>query len=270
MSYRDFTVELPDGEMGPRVEAALAGPVAAAVLASIREIASEHVDTGNFVAHLTPQDTLQYPYLGNPHVLAVVSPDEYGDYLERGHAGFHLAAHWGARGGRWLISKQGTLYARVPFRSRTPGDISGGLSTGRKRSMMPSEVYRKALGLPHRGRLTGFGDLYKQSKSYNYYRRAGQTMPERLKGEQGYTWRSSAYEGLFRATAVTPAGGRHTSYMTIRTITPDSPGWWIPPQPPLRIFERGLERAAPVVQAMLNEAAVADIEEALEAVTGDL
>lgn len=256
--------------MGPRVTAALAGPVPAALLAAVREVAADHVDTGSFLARLTPENTLQYPYLGNPNNVAIVSPDEYGDYLERGHAGFHLATQWGARGGQWKTSAKGTLYARVPFRARTPGTIGGGLSTGRTRMMMPGEVYRQAMGLGHRGRLTGFGDLYKQSKPYQMFRRAGQAMPPQLRGEVGYTWKSSAYEGLFRATAVTPGGGRHTGYMTIRTITPSSPGWWIPPAPPLRIFQRGLDQAAPIVQQILEEASRLDMEEALNGVIEEL
>lgn len=269
MSWRDFTLDFPNGEMGPRVTAALADAVPAVVLAAVREMASEHVDTGSFLARLTPENTLQYPYLGNVNHVAIVSPDEYGDYLERGHAGFHLATQWGARGGQWKVSAKGTLYARVPFRARTPGGVSGGLSTGRTRAMMPGAVYQQAVGLG-KGRLTGFGDLYKLSRPYQMFRASGQTMPPQLKREVGYTWRSSAYEGLFRATTVTPAGGRHTQYMTIRTITPDSPGWWIPPAPPLRLFERGLEQAAPVVQQILDEAAAADMAEALEVATADL
>lgn len=38
-------------------------------------------------------------------------------------------------------------------------------------------------------------------------------------------WKSSRYEGLFRT-----GGPGHSSYMTVRTLTPDSEGWRIPAQ----------------------------------------
>jgi hypothetical protein len=264
----EVVVPLAGGaEVGPHVRRALQEDVPWVLLAAVRKYAAAHVDTGTFLASLDAE-AIQYPYMGDPQAVAVRSAVEWADYLEYGRSGFHLAARWGARGGRWLVSKRGTLYARVPFRHRTPIDAEQGASTWGVRQEMPQEVYARAVRLdPYETThqtLQGFGDLYRLSRPYEMFRQAGEVLPYYLGQTVGYTWRASRYERMARVTVPTPGGGRHTAYMTWRTITPQSEGWWIPPFPPQRIFSRGLEEAAPIVSEILSNAARCDIDDAID------
>lgn len=287
MAERTYAVDLPDGAPTPALTAALAGAVPGAVVFVWRELAKQHNASGQYAAALTSQDALQYPYLNDPLAVAVVNTAPHAEYVENGRAGFHLATRWGSRGGKWKVGRNGNLYAHVPFRVPTPiGDavkvvhLPGlsarfqgprGLSSkaGRLGAAMPESVYARALKLRHyattRDRLTGLGDEYKQSKSYRYYEAAFGPMPESLEGEDGYTWQASQFEGMFRTTGSTAAGGHHTEYMTIRTITPDSPGWFVPPSPALRLAERALEQSAANVRGIIEAAVAQDVQAALDA-----
>lgn len=261
LAERAFVIELPDGLDAPATQHALSDDVAALLIAAWRELASENVDTGDYLARLTMQDALNYPYAGNPDAVAVVNTAAYAEYLEYGRAGFHLPSvitHWklGANGGRYL---------HIPFRHGTPIAAGGGFSTGRRRQEMPREVYGLARQLQHRDRLAGFGSLYKRSKAYSVARRLDSGFPARLQSVPGYTWKASKYEGLFNGgMKETPGGGTQSSFMTIRTITPESEGWYIPPTPAHNFATRALDQIEPDVQALLAEAAATDLGAAME------
>lgn len=280
MAERTYIVDLPPGIPTPHTAHALASVVPSVIVGSILEEAADHRDSGEYADGWGNQNSLQYPYLGDPLCTAVVNTLPHADWLEHGRAGFHLPSRWG---GKWKVNKDGELYAHIPFRIRTPFAIKGvqhlpGLaarhvpaqssvwasaSRSRVGAAMPEDVYGRAVALEHGERLQGFGDDYRRGVSYEYYRGLFGELPEALRGLRGYDWRASQFEGMFRATSPTPAGGRHTEYMTIRTITPHSEGWYIPPTPALHLAERGNDRAAPVVQQILDEAAAADCLAAL-------
>lgn len=250
----------------PSVRALLTGAIPGAITGMVREKMSGHVDSGAALAGWEPANALQYPYRGDDHVLGVINPTPQAQWLEEGRGGFHLASRWGRRGGRWKVGKGGRLYAHVPFRVRTPVGAPGdGAVSSRRRlgAAMPVDVYARAKGLPHKGRLTGFGDTYKQGKSYDYYRRAFEAFPQELDDVRGYEWAASQFEGMFRTTATTPAGGRHTAYMTIRTITPNSPGWYIPPTPAHGFLKETMTELAPRLQQLVEQAAERDTAAAL-------
>ena len=57
--------------------------------------------------------------------------------------------------------------------------------------------------------------------------------------------------------------------MTVRTITPDSPGWYIPPMPAHNITGQALDAVEPEVQELLDQAAAIDAEAALADAVGD-
>jgi len=269
MVERSIAVTLPEGAPAPALEHALGGPVPSIILAAWRELAADHVASGAYLAMLTPDLAFHYPYLGDGMAVAVVNPAQYADVIEEGHAGYHLPSVWK----KWKVGKNGNRFAVIPFNHETPTGLGGGSTTARRRQAMPAAVYKGARGRPgafslaNRGRLTGAGDHYKQGKSYEYYRGLGFTgMPE----AQGYDWKASKYEGLTRFTAETPGGGHHTEYLTFRTITPDSNGWYIPPQPGFHFAARALDAAMPAIADVLDRAAAADAERALGDVIGEL
>lgn len=264
MAERVFSVGLADGADSPTVRAALAGPVPDLLILAWRQLAADNVATGDYMARLSRQSALEYPYLNDPYMAAVVNTSPYADYLEYGRAGFHLASRWGHGGGKWLVSKSGHLYRRVPFRIRTPVAAGGGATTARRRQAMPKEVYKQTAGMEHGSRLTGFGVNYKQSKSYEYYRQTFANFPEVLNDVQGYTWKASKYESMFQAgMRHTPGGGTQSQYMTIRTITPESAGWYIPPTPPHNFADRALAQAQADISDILDRAAAQDAEAAV-------
>lgn len=250
-------LDVPSGEPIPEIENAMRAGLKV-VRASWREIASGHVSTGAYLAALKSQDALHYPYRGDKDAAAVVNTAPYADVLEKGHGGFHLPSHWGRRRGVWRVNAKGGYYQIVPMRHYSPYDLPGGSTTTRRRRVLPRQVYALASILPYGARLTAFGDLYKQSKSYVYYRQIFPTFPPDLLGDPapfGYEWKASPYENLYRFTRPTPGGGWHTEYMTFRTITPQSQGWYIPPLDALRLAERALDQARPALERMLEAAA---------------
>jgi len=279
MAERWFTVDADPSRPSPALDAAMAQIPEVVRAVWMRIIRDEGiVDQGGYLSALEAQEALQWPYLGDSSAAAVVNLAPQADWIEEGRAGFHLPSRWS----RWQMNAEGEPYAVVRFRIPTPfarGGVQhtpglaarytqgrpGGLSASRGRvgAAMPPEVYERARALGSGGRLGGFGELYKQSKSYEFYRQAFGEMPPELEGVTGYTWAASQFEGMVRQTSPTPQGGVHTEYATFRTIRPDSPGWYIPPSPPRRVAERALEEAASVVEELLAEAAAADALSAL-------
>lgn len=264
IAERVFAVPAFDGTPGPALAAAIveAGEL---IRAEWIDGLADHTDQGAVVASLEAQGALQYPYLGDPAIVAVVSPLIQANILEEGAEGFHMPERWK---GAWKVTKDGRRFAVVPLRHRTPATAAGGSTTGRRRAAMPPLVYALARQLQDGERLVGFGDLYKQSKSYTYYRAAGMNVPDHLPA--AYTWKSSPYEGMQRETRPTPRGGRHTAYTTFRTMMEDSPGWYIPPRPGHHLAAQALERAAARVQDLLDTAAAADASAALADATREL
>lgn len=278
MAERTFTVSLPPGgQLGPAMRDAMVG-AGEAIIYAWRQLVTEagQIDTGEYLRRLTPQEALRYPY-GDPLTVAIVNTAPHAGFLEYGRAGFHLPSHWR----KWKTGKTGHQYAHVAFRIRTPkGDGSGGVSSSRGRPgvTMPGPLYTRVLerlrvagdriktaDLRKIGRPPGDYTNVRQTKSYHYYRQIFGDFPSKLSGP-GYTWKTGQYEGMFFAGT---HAGSHGQYYTIRTITPDSPGWFIPPSPAHHYAERALEKAAPDIQDMLQDAAAADLQVALlQAVEG--
>lgn len=220
---------------------------------------ADHTDQGDAVRSLMAQGALQYPYLGDPAEVAVVGTVLQLNVLEEGAEGFHLPERWR---GAWKTKKDGRRYAVIPFRHRTPATEAGGSTSGRRRATMPSLVAALAAGLQEGDRLIGFGDQYKQSKSYTYYRAGGMDVPEALGAS--YTWASSPYEGMIHSSRPTPGGGSQTEgYTTFRTMMEDSAGWYMPPRPGYHLAAQALERAAGRIQDLLDTAAAVDAAAAL-------
>lgn len=257
MSDYRMQVSLPPGMPTPHLEHVLAVMVPNIMRAAWRDVALDHVSTGSYIAAIMRDDAIQYPYQGNKDLVSVVNTSPHAIFLEHGRQGFHLPSRWT----NWQIGKNGNRYARIPMRHYSPTRLGGGASTHRIRQQMPEEIYAMAKRLRAGQRLTGLGNAYRVSRPYKVYRVSGEKVPREL--GRGYTWKVSKYEGLFRTHMPTPGGGRHTWYMTIRTITPQSKGWFIPSMPALKLSEKAMQRAKPAIDDVLHAAIEADVETGL-------
>lgn len=210
-------------------------------------------------------------------VVEVVNTAPHASLVEEGHGAFHLPSviDWGATNGRVKRTAGGKPYIHIPFRHRAYADAAAreeqGLTSATRRAMMPEHIYASAKRLTFTQSL-GVGPIHSssgqfiQADRYKWGRRLDRsgTTPQFIMGgpgvgaggpgEPGYeehrsarvvgrdangnpllnpAWQSSKFHGMFRS------GSRgHASYMTIRTVTPDSKGWNIPAQHGLFIAEK--------------------------------
>ncbi len=272
----------------PHIRAVLAGPIPDLVLAEWQALAAEHSDTGTYASYLSFERL--YPYHGDELTAAVANTAPHARVLEDGHSGYHLPSviDWGAAlaKGTAKMSARGVPYLSIPFRHYTPGGAAGGISSGRRRSMMPDDVYRDAMtalrGADRQRRVDAAVRLREAgtrlSRPYALMQgapRRGLTLDAlRLKalhqeGQPGYTWRSRTYEGLRYTQQANPETGRASGvFETFRTLAGDSVGWWIPPFPGYHFAARTVEAVLPQVQTLIGEAARADVAEMVSLVTG--
>lgn len=257
----------------PNIEAALAGPVVDIIRQQWIFLAQPHAATGDYVRSLQNADAAEYPYAGDTLAASVVNTSPHANIVENGHQGFHLPERirsWPHR------NKMGRGYMVIPFRHFAPGTTS---STGRAvRGAMPQEIYERAKQLGTE-KLRGLGNLYKQSKSYDYMmganRAAGARVPPGLSRarslamqidrQPGYTWKASKYEGMQREAQITPHANQGV-YSTFRVITQDSPGWYIPAQPGLHLAQQTAERVGPLIAPLIAQAAQRDAVTAVASV----
>jgi len=198
-------------------------------------------------------------------VVAVTNTAKHAAIVEDGHVAFHLPSHinWGKPGGSIKRTKKGRPYLNIPFGHSVyqtgKQREDGGTTIATHKRMMPRSVSRRAARQSRRLRENagrqhdGAGkfiaaDRYHWSGKGKPRMRRGEVAPgvvagmgseathvERRsarfvgRGADGKlfnpAWKSSKFEGLMKTGAP-----RHTEYMTIRTITPDSVGWNIPAQ----------------------------------------
>lgn len=210
-------------------------------------------------------------------VVEVANTAAHASLVEEGHGAFHLPdkIDWARMSGRIKRTADGRPYLQIPFRHRAYAGAeereSGGYTTAAIKAMMPSDVYAKAKRLTYTKKL-GVGPIrtptgqWVAADRYRWGRRLDRsgTTPRFIMGgggvsaggpgEPGYeehrgarqvgrdgngnplinpAWGSSKFHGMFKGGAP-----RHTEYMTIRTITPNSPGWNIPAVAGLYIARR--------------------------------
>lgn len=271
MAERVFAVPLVAGLDAPNLQLALSGDVALVILDAWRTLASDSLDQGDYAAHLTLASALRYPFMGNADAVAVINTADHARFVDEGRAGFHLPSSWGKGAGRWLVGKDGHRYARVPFRIESPTGEGGGRTRGHIRRSMPNRVYSFARKLEPRQRLSWTPNEYRLSRHYRQMAQQGLDVPQRLVDVGGYTWKASQFDGLFVAEMQrTENAPRHATYMTVRTITPESDGWYIPPTPAHHYNERALAAVSGEVQRILDAAAARDIEQAFDRAAGEL
>jgi hypothetical protein len=87
-------------------------------------------------------------------------------------------------------------------------------------------------------------------------------------GQPGYTWRSRKFAGMKRLEQVNPeSGARGSTWMTWRTLSETSVGWFIPAAPGYHFAERTADRVRAQIAQLAGEAARADLETQLPAIT---
>lgn len=210
---------------------------------------SRRVDDERYAAMIATPEAMEYPFDGDPFEGRVVATD--GKLAERHEHGFPtydmkpgLLAGPNAK-----MGKHGP-YNTVPFTHSTPG------SEGQKGAPMPKQVYEQAKVLADHARLTGMGDLGRQTKSP--FAVNAQAAARGLAGpmKSPYTWKASPYEAMVRIHA---AG--HTSYKTFRRVSaawvddkgeqhgsdPDS--WIHPGQAPNAIMQAVADYCRPLIIA---------------------
>lgn len=202
--------------------------------------------------------------------LTVTNTAPHASIVEDGHAAFHLPSRINWSGPRVKRTKKGTPYLHIPFRhfAFVAPSARADKGTTRKalRSMMPKHVYELAKNRLGHVRPLRVGPILSASGQFlaadryaqptqRHMRRldrshigAGITLGaagttgaraegfEERRGERQVgrsrhgpltnpEWSASKFHGLFKS-----GGPRHTTYMTVRTITPRSKGWNIPAQ----------------------------------------
>ena len=185
-------------------------------------------------------------------VVEVTNTCPHAQIVEEGHAAFHLPSKINWAGPNVKHTKKGTPYLSIPFRHRQyqtekQADI-GGATRMALRAMMPEAIHKEARKLsftrPMRagrqydaqGRYTAKdryhwgGRLNRSGASTGFHVSPGGTVVGERRGEHSVApgmvnpaWKSSKFHGMFKSGTK-----GHPQYMTIRTITPDSPGWNIP------------------------------------------
>lgn len=145
-------------------------------------------------------------------LVVVVCGWEHSGKVDAGRERYHLpdAIHWPTA--RTKVGKDGQMWLNIPIRHKTKG--------------MPHAVMRAARQLA----LTVGGQEGLQYHSDGRYRAADRYYvvgkgPVRL-GTIG------KYSGMIRTPAVR---GRGSSYLTIRRMTPQSTGWWMPRKDGLKL-----------------------------------
>jgi len=193
-------------------------------------------------------------------VIGVTNTCPHAQIVEEGHAAFHLPSVVKWSGGKVKFTKDGRPYLNIPFGHTAYQDIAkrdtSGATAMALRMMLPKDIYKQAKKLNfvrplRQGPFYDAQGRWKAKDRYHwpqgrrgrldrrhvregYYSDSGGELFEEMRGEQRVgrvggrnlvnpAWQTSKYHGLFKAGAK-----GHSQYMTIRTMTPTSPGWNIP------------------------------------------
>jgi hypothetical protein len=163
--------------------------------------------------------------------------------VETGHAAFHLPSRidWGTAHAR--TNRQGRRYLIIPFRhySAQRGVRAQAASLQARRAAMPRAVYAVAQRLRP-------GESLHMPHLPPY---APRTMAN---WRPGYV-HASPYQRMQRT-----GQGRSVRYLTFRTLTQGSPGWWIPARPGRWLAAQTRRDTEAPVQEMLAAAFRLDIE----------
>jgi hypothetical protein len=152
----------------------------------------------------------------------------------------------------------GDRFNIIPFRHATSGDDQSTHFSG----VMPPDIYEQARNLRASTSRTGGGVNYAERLTGTE-----ETYPPITKrfrkpsGEQAsYTHKRGIYEGMVRMEAGY-AKTRQSAYLTFRVVSDNSDpnAWWHPGRPPQPVVAFVVSYCQPRIEALLREAAVADL-----------
>jgi hypothetical protein len=206
---------------------------------------------GAYLGGLTTPQSLVHPLGGNPLQATVVNIAPEARWVELGRPAVHLPTviNW-ARSRAARRSKTGRYFLIIPFMHAAARSRSqvGQIRAAARRTMMPWAVYHRARRL-----------------------QPGERLPSGTPGMQPYVPRYArnirpGYQHAERQAGMirTPGTGRGSTYLTFRTLTQDSPGWWLPPQPGIHLAPQVEQATSAQVQALLAEGIRRDVETALQ------
>lgn len=210
-----------------------------------------------YIAGLSQQGSVVYNVGGDPLVAMVVNVAPEAEGIEFGTPPIHLPAviRWGQAGSA-RRSKDGRYYLIVPFghgaaRSGTPPRRASAVR-------MSWPVYRVARQLQPGQRLTA-GPSHGRA-----VHAPGMTpyVPQNPRNVRPGTTHAALQEGLRRGPD--PRRGRYSSFTTFRTMTQDSPGWWLPARSGAKLMAEVERQVMPQVHAMVEAALRQDIADALQ------
>jgi len=220
-------------------------------------------------------------------VVEITATAPHSHLIEVGHAAFHLPSKidWG--GPSIKVTKTGKKLLHIPFRHsayQSPASMAAGTgkgtTTSTRRRMMPAEIYAKAkemsrttrhkLGPAHKdGKIVGYG--YSWGSRMRGVARTGfissqEGLSENMRGGRfagrvgkqklhNPGWQTSKFEGMFKG-----GDAGQSRYMTIRTITPDSPGWNIPAKEGLYLAKRVSQFMPNVLGPMFAASVIGNLE----------
>lgn len=290
------------------IRAVLAAQVPDVIVGEWQRVAQAHRATGQYAADVSFQRVYPYGGSELACAVLNVSPHAEVLERGHGGYHLPSVIDWGAAEGRGTAkrTKEGRRYLTIAFRHYTSGSAAGGISSARARAMMPTTVSRAARTLhgltePRPGRdpiaLRSDRERAEAARAAVALRAAGTRlsrpyellaqmfpnaggrgpsyfdMAQRARheeGQPGYTWRSRTYEGLRPRVQTNPATGRTSSaYQTLRTLTEDSTGWFVPPMPGRAIAARTVAAVTPIVRTLVADAAREDLVELVHTWVGD-
>jgi len=206
----------------------------------------------SYIAGLESPGTIVYPYQGDPLAVSVVNTFLGVGRIEYGFSAYHLPSHidWGHV---LRHNRAGRPYLFIPF---THGAYRGHKGPARTQvRAMPPAIYRVARQLQSGQYLTAgpTGGRALHAPGMQPYRPAF-----RRNIRPGYQ-HAAMQERMVRR----PGRGRGSTYLTFRTMTPDSQGWWIPGRTGVELARQAQQDTAPAARAMLETAVRQDMEAAL-------
>lgn len=204
--------------------------------------------------------SIQVPGREGPLSATISNTSRGARSLENDRPAYHLPerVHWGQTPGS-RRSKQGRWYLRIPFTHRATRSRS---QAGAGLPGLPAALYRVARRLEPGQRLTAgpsSGRAVHAPGMTPYVPRYARNI--RL----GYT-HASRYEGLRRVQQ--RRGRRSVQYLTFRTMTQNSPGWWIPPRRGVQLAPQVQRATSPAVRELLSAGVQADVDRVLRQTLG--
>lgn len=247
----------PEGVRASLTRALLAGAelVKAIWIRRAQQLGLRNTGADSYLAGIEDSSRIDVSYPeGTSDTIAVqvslVNTSPEAKRIEEGHEAYHLPSKikWPTK---WTkTSKSGAMWLDVPLRyfahASKAQAASQGLLAGTLKNMLPKDVYTEAKKLRRTLRMN-VGPIYAADGRYlakdRYTHEAGSTAPTRLSDKFG-----SKYKGLIKTG---PKG--HTEYLTIRRLTPTSPGWNIPAKEGMHIASQVAEVAGELVGPVIQE-----------------